>query len=176
MDESNKKAEEMAVYWTQAQPVVAAFISVLVPNFQDAADILQQVAVVIVKKFDTYDKSKSFVAWAIGIAKNEILNYRRKHSKDRHIFDTETVQRIAEVYKKEVPMLDDIKKALSVCLAKIKGRWRQIVEMRYLRELSISRIGQQLGMTNNAVFIALHRARLSLRECINRELSLKGIL
>lgn len=173
--EDNKRAEEMTVYWTQAQPAVSAFISVLVPNFQDSADILQQVAVVAVNKFDSYDKGKSFVAWTIGIAKNEILSYRRKHAKDRHIFDTETVQRIAEVYEQEVPMLDDIKKALSVCLGKVKGRWRQIVEMRYLRELGISRIGQQLGMTDNAVFIALHRVRISLRNCINKELSAKGI-
>jgi RNA polymerase sigma-70 factor (ECF subfamily) len=166
-----KRSEEITVYWTRAQPAVASFISLMVPNFQDSSDVLQEVAIAIVKKFDDYDREYPFVAWAIGVAKNEILNYRRKYSKDRHIFDTETVHRIAEVYEKEAPMIDEIKKALEVCLKRVQGRWRQIMEMRYLRELSISRIAQQLGMTKNAVYITLHRVRLALRECVDRQLS-----
>ena len=74
MNNSGKqRTEEIAVLWTNAQPAVAAYVSSIVRKFQDADDILQQVAVAIVKNYDKYDKNRSFVALAIGFAKNEIL-------------------------------------------------------------------------------------------------------
>ena len=37
-------------------------------------------------------------------------------------------------------------------------------------EFSPIRIAQQLGMTRNNVFVSLHRARLSLKKCVEREI------
>ena len=72
MDRSDKKEiEEITVLWTRAHPAVSAFISSMVPDFQDADDILQQVAVAIVQNYDRYNKERSFVSWAIGIAEYE---------------------------------------------------------------------------------------------------------
>ena len=68
------KNEQLTVQWAQSQPLIAAFISSLVPDFHDADDILQNVAVVTVRKYEQFDPNRSFVAWAIGIAKNEIWN------------------------------------------------------------------------------------------------------
>jgi hypothetical protein len=45
------------VLWTKAQPFVAAHIGFLVPDFHRAEDVLQQVAVILVRKFDQYDPS-----------------------------------------------------------------------------------------------------------------------
>ena len=61
---------DLTLHWTRAQPVVAGFISSMVPDFNDAEDILQRVALVIVKKFNQYDKNKLFLVWAMGIAKS----------------------------------------------------------------------------------------------------------
>ena len=63
------KNEQITVQWAQSQPLIAAFISSLVPDFHDADDILQNVAVVTVRKYEQFDPNRSFVAWAIGIAK-----------------------------------------------------------------------------------------------------------
>lgn len=169
------KTEELTVYWTQAQPAVAAFISSMVPNFQDSDDILQSVAITIVKKFDQYERDKPFVSWSIGIARKEILKFRRKCAKDPCVLDDELIGRIATTYQKEFSRLDEIKKALNHCIQKVQGRWRQILEMRYIRGMKPTRIAQQLGMSVNAVFISLHRARVTLKKCINRQIASKGI-
>ena len=171
MSHSDKQVmEEIAVYWTNAQPAVSAFISSMVPKFQDAADILQQVAVTVVKNYGKYDKKHAFTGWVIGIAKNEILTHWRKHSKGKFIFDTETVEKISEAYERESGKVDDIREALDICIKKLKGRGKQILEMRYLSELSVSRIAQKLGMTHGSVYTSLHRIRLALQECIGREM------
>ena len=171
--DNDKKLEEITLYWTQAQPVVAAFISSLVQNFEDANDVLQSVAVVIVRKYDKYDKKIPFTAWAIGIAKNEVLHYRRKVAKDRHIFDDELVNTIAQTYQVKSSELDDIKKAIDGCVSRVQGRWQQILQMRYLQGMDAKRIAQCLGISSNAVFLILHRLRLSLRDCIQYALSMR---
>lgn len=163
--------EEVAVYWTNAQPAVSAFILSIVPKFQDADDILQQVAVAVVKNYDKYDKKYAFTGWAIGIAKNEILMHWRKHSKSRFIFDTETVEKISKAHERELDKFDDVREALDICIKKLKGRGKQILEMRYLSELSVTRIAQKLGMTHGSVYTSLHRIRLVLQKCISQEMS-----
>ncbi len=87
-------SEQLTVEWTKAQPVVAAYISSLVPDFHDAEDILHQVAVTLVQKFDQYDRQRPFVAWAIGIAKYEVLKHRRKIATDKHVFGNDLVEQI----------------------------------------------------------------------------------
>lgn len=71
-----QEAEELAALWTSAQPVVAAFIRVLVPRHDDSDELLQETAVVLVRRFQEYDRHRSFVGWAIGIAKMKVLTYQ----------------------------------------------------------------------------------------------------
>ena len=163
--------EEIAVLWTNAHPAVSAFVASIVPGFQDADDILQQVAVAVIKNYGKYDKERPFVAWAIGIAKNEIRMHHRRNSQNKLIFSTQTIQSLSEVCEQRSTNFNEMKKALDVCITKLKGRARRILEMRYLSELSIPRIAQKLGMKNSAVYTAFHRIRLALRDCINRQVS-----
>jgi len=173
MDErqQQKRMQELAVYWTKAQPVVAAFISSVVPSFHDVDDILGRVAVVLVQKFDRYDRQRSFAAWAIGIAKYEIFNHRRERAYDRHIFDAEAIEQLAGAYEAQTSQLDELREALSHCLKKVRGRSRKALQMRYIRSLRPARIAKELDMTANAVFVMLHRIRIGLRNCIQRRLA-----
>jgi RNA polymerase sigma-70 factor (ECF subfamily) len=173
--ENNKKLEEITSYWTQAQPAVAAFISTLVQNYEDANDVLQSVAMVIVRKYDNYDKKFPFTAWAIGIARNEVLHYRRKMVKDRHVFDDELLNMIAQTYQENVNELEDIKKVIDGCISRVQRRWQQILQMRYLQGMEVKQIARFLGISGNAVFLILHRLRLSLRDCVLRSLKHQGV-
>ena len=113
MDRDDRKLlEEITVNWTNSQSVVFAFILSVVPNFQDANDILQQVAVSVVKNYEKYNEKYPFVSWAIGIAKNEILMYRRKNSTNKLVFDNDTIECIAESHSKESKHYNDMKNAI----------------------------------------------------------------
>jgi RNA polymerase sigma-70 factor (ECF subfamily) len=172
MDKPQQKGlVELTAHWTLAQPIVAAFISSMIPKFHDAEDVLQMVAVTLAKKFNEYDRDKPFVAWSLGIAKYEVLNYRRKNAHDRHFFDIELINQIAETYQAESPKLNNIRKALSFCIKQLQGRARLLLDLRYIREFKPERIAQQLGMTTNAVFVALHRVRIAMRKCIDQNLA-----
>lgn len=179
MESDKIKSEELAVFWAQHQPAIAGFICSLVPNFQDADDILQNVAVVTVEKFDEYDHSKPFVGWAIGIARNLILKYYSEKKKDRITLDSDAIESISRIYEAEMHTFSShktmIESAMERCLEQLKGRWRILVEMYYLRELSTARIAQQLGMTPSNVLTSLHRVRAALRDCVADRLKRESV-
>jgi len=171
-----EKTKSLTLNWTSAQPTVSAYISSMVTNFQDAEDILQTVALTIAEKYVTFDPSGSFLSWTLGIAQHKIYDYYRMQSKHRKmkILDIDTVARITQVFEKESSHFNEIRHAMEFCIGKLSGHWRQILEMRYMLELSTQRMAQQLGMSPNAIFITLHRVRLALQKCLHKQLSSEG--
>jgi RNA polymerase sigma-70 factor, ECF subfamily len=163
------EAEELATYWTAAQRAVAAFIRTLVPEFNESEDILQRVAVALVRKFQEYDRQRPFVAWAIGIAKREVVVYCSERARDRHVFKDSLVDQIAETYQRfpALPVHD----LLALCLEELDGRARKVIHLRYVSGLKTLQIAAEMQMTDSAVRKLLSRARISLRDCVNRNLN-----
>lgn len=165
-----QQSEEVAVYWTTAQRTVGAFIATLLPDFHEAEEVLQRVAVTLVRKFDQYDHQQSFVAWAIGIAKYEVLYYRRQRATDRHVFDGELLERIAQGYQRLAEESDPMRQALHECLQEVRGRARRALELRYGENLRSDSLARALGVTRGASRMLLLRVRAAIRGCVERRL------
>src|SRR6478609_9849007 len=65
------------------------YIFCLLPNREDAQDVLQETSVAIYRKFAAYDEQKPFLAWAFGFAYLEVLKHRERTSRDGRIFSDE---------------------------------------------------------------------------------------
>ena len=169
-----RQTEELAVRWTKSQPAVAAFITSLVPDFHQAEDVLHQVVVVLVRKYTEYDPKQPFEAWAVGIARLEVLKHRRKFASDKHIFDDRLTELIAEEFSQPNTELDERHHALADCLKQVKGRFMKVLQWRYFDDLSPAAIAERMEMPVGAVRTLLHRARGSLRKCIDNRLPTKG--
>ena len=80
--------------------------------------------------FEAYDRTRPFIGWVIGIARNQVGLYLRKKNRDRLVFDPDTLERIgqafAEVQPRDVRMLD----YLEECLQSLEGRARKLCELR----------------------------------------------
>lgn len=168
----------IATRWAAAQPVVAAFIGSLVPSFHDAEDLLQHTAAAAIMKQEDYDPNLPFVNWAIGLARVEVLRHHRKKVRDlsRTVFDSETVDVVAAAFEREVPSLEEGRAALGQCLEKLRGRLLEVVKLHYIEGLSTQAVGERLGSNSSAVLAALHRARVALRQCVERRLRKIGEL
>jgi RNA polymerase sigma-70 factor (ECF subfamily) len=169
-----RESQELAAYWTAAQRTVGAFIGTLVPDFHQAEEVLQRVAMVLVQKFADYDRRQPFAAWAIGIAKYEVLYYRRQHSADRQLFNDQMLDKIAASYQRLSSELSPVNEALHECLKQITGRARQALELRYAKDLKPAQVAQEMGLTGGAVRMLLLRVRTALRDCIQRRLKAAG--
>lgn len=171
---TQEQSEQLAALWTQAQPVVWAYIRTLLPDFHQGEEVLQRVAVTLVRKFETYDPSLPFVPWAIGFARYEVLRYRRDFATDRHRFDSDIVERVAELYQSDEVDFSGFRGALRSCVGKLEGRNRQALLLRYTQDLGPNEIATEMNMSAGAVRQLLHRVRASLRKCIDAVMAKSG--
>ena len=95
-------AEELAALWTRAQSVVAAYVMSLVRDAHLTEDIVQQVAVVLVRDFHKFDKTKPFLPWALGIAKIIATRVRSQAAKDIVcLLDLDVADKVQEAFERD---------------------------------------------------------------------------
>ena len=166
--------EEFTRRWTEAQPIVAGYINAVVPDFQESEDLLQEVAVVLLRKFSEYDPQRPFVAWAIGVAKREVLMLRRRHARNFLCYHADLLERLSEAYEELAPELEDRSRALRECLRTVRGRASELLRLRYEDSLKPNEIAARVGMAVIAVRVMLSRTRAALRECVERKLKFQN--
>lgn len=174
MDEPTRQAARL---WTLAQPVVSAFVISVVRDFSARDDILQEVAVAVMESFDRYEPQRPFVAWAIGIAQNQVRLYLRRIQRDRLVFDEDVLLQLAVAFEETSQEQSQSLGFLRGCLDQLEGRARELCELcelRYGRDLKPAAIAESLGMTANTVAKALQRIRDQLRACIGRKVAVEG--
>ena len=126
-----KEVEDLAAHWTSAQRTVAAFVRSLVTDFHESEEVLQRVAVTLVRKYGQYDPARPFVAWALGVAKLEALMFLRERRSERLVFDDALVARIAESHERAAQEPSPMPQFVSECVEELDGRARQAIQLRY---------------------------------------------
>lgn len=162
--------ERFTRLWTQAHSAIAGYVSALVPERSAADDVMQEIALALLRKFAEYDDSRPFIAWAMGIARIAVLTRRRDHARALTRFSAATVESLAEVWQELLPAADDRRSALGECLRGVAGRSRELLTLRYEQDVEPQDIAKRLGMTAVAVRVALSRLRSALHGCIEKRL------
>src|SRR2546426_12709371 len=144
--------EQFTRRWTEAQPIVAGYINAVVPDFQEAEDLLQEVAVILLRKFPEYDAQRPFVAWAIGISKCQVLMARRRHARNFLCYQADLLERISEAYEELAPEFEDRSRALRECLKAVQGRATELLRLRYEEDRKSTRLNSSHLVISYAVF------------------------
>jgi RNA polymerase sigma-70 factor (ECF subfamily) len=164
-----EKSEALARLWTEAQPTVGAYLLSLLPDFHQAEDALQQVAVLLVREFDKYDVSRPFLPWAMGVARNVALKSRREAARSwQHPLGDALLDQIEAAFAEEAEAGKHLRRALRECLHKQPAKILELLRWRYAHDLRPGLVATQMGLTAGAVRVMLHRAREVLRRCIRR--------
>jgi len=149
-------------------------IRALQPSLSDADDVLQETFLTVSRKAYSFEIGTNFTAWACGIARLKVLeNFHQ--TKRANVLSEKAIIALTE----DVPSPESFKEreqALEKCIAKLPSKLRDLLWRRYSRRQSSDEMAEALGMTSNAVRVALSRSRVSLRDCINLQLKeTKGI-
>jgi len=154
--------------WTDAQPTVSQFVASLVKDPWAVRDIVQNVSLVLLRKFAEYDESKPFRPWALGVAKFEILGHRRDTARDRVICDSVFLDQYTQAWADVAPRISREMDALRHCVGELAGRPRTIIKMRYAEGQTSETIAAKLNITADNVRTILKRARDALRRCVEK--------
>ncbi len=150
------------------------FVRSLLPSRGDASEVMQEVAVVLWRKFPEFDASRDFRKWAFGVARYEVLAYLRDLVRDRHVFDDALVNRLADAAAAAESRHDTQRDALEACLQKLPPAQRELVLSAYAEGTRIDELAAQRGQTAMSLYKVLHRIRQALIECVRRQFATEG--
>lgn len=155
---------------TEHRNQIYHYIFSLVPNDVDADDICQRCSIVMWRKFAEFDRDRSFLAWACGIAHYEIQNFRRSAGAGRMVFSSDVVQSLAT----QLEHLDghttaDRLTALQSCLKHLPARDRLLVHEVYWNGRNYEEVAQHCGFSLRTAYNRMHLIRRRLLDCIARK-------
>ena len=153
---------------------IYAFIITLVPNDNDADDIMQETATVMWENFSKFEPGTNFVSWAVTIAKFQILNYRKKHKRSRLFLSDQAYELLITETEKVQEQSQDRLQALRGCLKKLSARDQQFIRMRYYDGASARIVAQKVGTSIDAVYRYTARLTDWLLGCVRRSLTTGG--
>ena len=160
-------AEQLQLHHVQ----VFGYIYSLVRNFDDADDLFQQTSLAMWNKFDQFDCSKSFVAWACGVARFEVLNFLRSRSRQKLYFSDDLSLLLAESQDlANEAALADQREALAGCLGKLRQRDQKLIEACYGEESRVPEVARDWGRSSQSIHNSLRRIRRALFECVRRSI------
>lgn len=157
-----------------AQPDLRAFIGATVRDPVTREDVFQEVAMILWKKFETYDAARPFGAWARGIATRKILEDRRLRARLPEACTPETLEALSRGFAEEESESpwQERERALNFCLEVLPPRSARLIESRYHDGQPVESMAAEAGLSVDALYQTLSRLRRQLRECVQRRLGL----
>ncbi len=161
--------------YAEHEPSLHGFVRSLVPTRDDAREVMQEVAVALWRKFADLSSPADFRRWAFGVARMEVMAWRRDKGRDRHLFGEDAMTVIAEQSVQMTQQLDAQQEALEECLGKLPVDQRALVCAAYAPGVRIDHLAAQQGRTAMALYKILHRIRLALVACTRAALGREGL-
>ena len=96
----------------QNQRRIFLFVMSMVPNWNDAEEIIQETNLLLWREFDQFERGTNFAAWACQVALNQVLAWRKRQQRDRVKFSPAFLEAIAEEATAEADWLEDRSRAL----------------------------------------------------------------
>lgn len=168
-DDIQLRHQQFLRAFTTNEPAVRAFVRRLVPSRTDADDVLQEVAIVLWEKYDEFRDGGDFKAWACGIARFKVLSWLRDKGRDRLVLDDDVVGLIADESLRNDSHLEQQRVALESCFEKVPPKDRDLLTQAYQPDAKIQDIAVTSGRSVGGFYQWLHRMRLMLMECVQRE-------
>jgi RNA polymerase sigma-70 factor (ECF subfamily) len=157
--------------FVQSEPRIYGYICSVVANRTDADDVLQDTASVLWRKFDEYEQGTNFHAWAMKIARFQVLYYYQRQRRDVLRFSEAFVDAITEDTVAAAAGLADLRETLASCLDRLKPRDRELFRHRYEAGATPESVAEKLSRPVSTVYNALRRIRQALHRCVFQKLA-----
>jgi RNA polymerase sigma-70 factor (ECF subfamily) len=166
------RKDEFARYLADHQARLYGYIHSLVPDVGHADDLYQQTALVLWNKFDEFDRSRSFFAWACGVARLEVANFARARDRQRLFFTSDLSLLLVEAHEELTDdELEDRRDALSRCVDRLGPKDRELLTECYADPAGVRAAAARRNRSTHSVYNSLRRIRQTLLACVERTLA-----
>jgi len=163
-----------------------SFARARVKDVEYAKDLVQETFLSALAKRDGFKGQSSIRTWLTAILKNKIIDGYRKRSIETvsnesvnwdtsvDFFETnggwsEKTRPIAFGFEDEKALENkDLKRILEFCFDKLPEMWRMVFVMKHIDDEKSNHICKELKITPSNFWVIIHRAKLSLRDCLQK--------
>jgi RNA polymerase sigma-70 factor (ECF subfamily) len=145
---------------------VAAYVLSLVPDWNDAEDLLQDTWVRLWEQFDEYQHDQDFGVWACTIARYLVMAYRKRASREKLHFSPEVVNALATEVTVHCDTAERRLHAMLDCVRRLNAPARDLLRLCYAKGARIKNVAVQLGRSVNGTYLMLSRLRHELYDCV----------
>ena len=167
-------AADFVRIWARHQAEVERYVYMMVPRAADAAEVLQDVSVLLWQKWEKYDPARPFVPWAIKFAWLEVLKWRQRQAREKLVFSDSLIEQLGARHGDEAPLMEARRKALDGCLARLSAQQRKWVDLRYSRHGAVKEEAARTGVSMHKLYYALEKIRAQLLDCIGQTMREEG--
>lgn len=136
-------------------------------------DIFQEVFLEFVTKSDRWDLDGDIRPLLVYLVKqfaHRAIDNKKKNSHEKLGLIIEQIRGAAENWedRDEFASYEEQKNSLKTCLDLLPRRSRELIDLYYFKGLSAPKIAEQMLLSTNAVYLAIHRIRQRLKKCIHK--------
>jgi len=149
---------------------LAACVHAIVPNWQDAEEVLQETRVTLWQHFADFRPGSDFPAWARTVARNIARTHLRRNGQVMRILRDDVADDLVREMERQQLGGDRRQAALVECTERLKGDARRLLRRFYGDGAKIKQIAAEMGRSLHGTYMALSRIRRTLMECIELRL------
>lgn len=147
---------------------VYKFVYYRVGNREEAEDLTSEVFIKMMQSLHSFSFDSAFKTWLLGIAKHTILDYFRKHYKNRTVSledflnvdlgNSLALQPVFEIDEPKEEAPNKFEEKVRDILHKLPKTYRDVLELRFLKGYSIRETAEALGKTISNIKVLQYRA------------------
>lgn len=173
MDASASQQRFLSLF-LRSEREIYRYVAALVPNPTDAEDIVQQTALALWEKFDSYDANLPFTPWACRFALNKAKQWMERRQRWTSLLAGGLADELALRREQMLPEMERRLRHLESCLAKLPDEQRTLVEGYYYRRETVEQLAAASGRTVESIYKTLQRVRAALQGCVEQTAALSG--
>lgn len=172
------------------RPALLRYAKLQVREPAVAEDLVQSTLVAALQALDSFRGDASPATWLIGILKRQIIDHYRRMTREAPLpvsgtgddpdGDADLLDRLfaSDGHWAHQPGVwsdpegslqqEDFLAVLEACLKGLAGQSGRVFALREIMELEPAEICKDLGLTQSNYWVLMHRARLRLRQCVER--------
>ncbi len=164
---------ELVQLLTDHQPVIRAFVISLLPGAPGVDDVIQETNKLIWMKRAEFELGTSFRAWALTIARYQVMSHWRVLKRQRWVtLDSDVVEQLADDIEEQSDSQFTTKRiaALKSCIERVRPEDRELLVQRYWRNTRLQDFAVIHGRSLGGLKVQLFRLRAALKRCIENHL------
>ena len=164
--------EQIVQQFMNCQTRLRAMAYSMCMDYHIVDDIMQEVAVTLIKKRASFDETKPFAPWAAGITRFKVLEYFRKNKKSPVPMDDELLIRIQDNMLTAMQEIDMEERANAVthCISKLPDENAELLKMKYIKSYPVKKIADEINRSVVGTQSLLQRVRGKVLECVQKTL------